>query len=111
MSIKTLLNTTVNVQTQTATKSVLGGAGASWSAKASNAPARVMQLDADVVEAYGRLGYKVSHRVYFDTDYSISAKDRIIHDGTAYEVHSVNNAGGHMDRLWHVDVNRLPLGA
>jgi hypothetical protein len=112
MSLNSLLNVTVDIQTQAASKSMFGGdnSGTNYTAKASGVRARVSQLAADVIEAYGRLGYQVSHRVYFDTDQNLSVKDRIVFEGKAYEVRSINNAGGHLDRLWHVDVLRLPLG-
>jgi len=107
MSIHSLLNTTVDITTQDVTQNSIGEAVIAWDAVATDVPARVSQLSADAVLAAGRLGYQVSHRVYMDTDQRLSIKDRIVFNGFSYEVRAINNAGGHLDRLWQVDVMQL----
>lgn len=111
MALADMLNSSAMLQAPATSKSVLGGSGVtSWTAKASGVACRVRQLEADTIDAYGRLGYKVTHRFYFDTDYGFeAAKDRIVFDGAAYHVRSVNNAGGQLNRLFQVDAERLPL--
>lgn len=101
-----LLIHTVDVETQVNVKTVTGGIDISWIDTASGLTCRVDTLKTEAILAYAAVQLAVTHRVYFDADPSLSINDRLVFAGEYYNVRAINNAGGNLDRIWQIDVER-----
>ncbi len=102
MGLSNFLVHSCDVQTQSQTKSGIGGAVQDYIAKASGLACNVQQLSADAMIQYGKEGYSVTHRFYFDADPNVTIKDRFAFGGEYFEVRRINNTVN-LDRLWAVD--------
>lgn len=95
MTFTGLLNTTVNVETQTRTRDTYGTWTEAWSTKYSGMPCRVQPLSGSEQQIYGSERVVATHRIYCETDYSITEVNRIKHGSVYYNILFVANAAGH----------------
>jgi hypothetical protein len=72
----------------------------------------VDQIPEEAAIEYGRLGIKITHRIYLVSDKSLTINDRITVNGASYNVRSVEVCYGKSSvaRLWQVDVERKSSG-
>lgn len=106
MSIRGLMNDTCTIATEVVSKSVNGGASInSWSTSRTNQPVRVCDLQPWQAENYyGRFGDCRIKRFYFATNPTLAdVADHILWEGGYWQVISIENAGGNLQRLWQVD--------
>jgi hypothetical protein len=107
MSLHSLMIHSVNIKTETQTKSVDGyGSAPVLSTVTSNVPARFSQLRPQVAAVYyGKYDVESMATVYFDSDQGLSdVTSWINYNGIDYEVIAIRNAGGMLGRLFEVDV-------
>lgn len=112
MSIASTMNTTLNIETETQTKSAAGLLSRSWTTRTADVPARVQDMDAKTVIEYARLGYDCNATAFFASDPELKgneATSRLVVDGAAFYVVLVQNQGGRINKLWKVVCNKKPL--
>lgn len=107
MSLTSFMVHTCNVETQAQTKSATGGVTVYYVPKASALPCNVQQLSGEAQIKYGKEGYAVTHKVYFEADPDLTIKDRLLFSGEYYEVKGIDNVV-HLDRLWVVLAEKKP---
>jgi hypothetical protein len=111
MSMQSLMNTTVTIQQEVETKSAAGFTTRAWSDLTADIPARVQNLSMDAILVYGRLGLLVSDVIYFNVDPELTGVEnnrRIVwpENGNKYYPKNIKNAGGNINRVWQVIVDR-----
>jgi hypothetical protein len=109
MSLNSLLIHTADVETLTETKSSAGFLIRAWGSKATGVRCRFDQLTPEAVLEFGRLSQRVTHRVYFDSDQSLTIADRLVWGGGYYEVRAVEavyRRDPATPYLWQVDVEK-----
>lgn len=104
MSLTTLMIHLVDIDTETVGKSDFGGTLLTWSRKASSVPARVTDPTPDDASVlYGKFDAQRHKVVYFISNQNLTVKDRIVIQNQPFQVHSVRDMGGNLNRLWRVD--------
>ena len=103
MSLRGLVSVhTVTIQRESITRGSMGAPVRTWAARHTNVGCRVQPLSAREAAALLKDGMRVSHRVYFDTDYGIDERDRIVFNTRKLQVVGARNTD-ELDRLWAVD--------
>lgn len=111
MSLASLMIHTCTIQTLSSTKTATGFAQeGNWPVTATVVRCRVTDQTPDrAMIVYGKFDRNSQKRVYFDTDQSLDVNTRLVWvdpSGTTWTlyVHSIENQGGSLNRLWAVDV-------
>lgn len=107
MSIRSRLNKTCTIEVEVTESNARAVAVKSYVTVATGVSTRCMVLNSQAVLAWGSLGKKVTHRFYFDEERNLTIKHVIVFNGERYAVKAVNNAGGHLDRLWQLDAEYM----
>lgn len=99
-----LLNTTVDVLTNTLTRSVTGGPKSSWSPTSpprNGVPCRAEKIKSGNTEKFGGKRNIVTMMFYFDEDPSLDEHMALLHDGTRYIIQDVEDVAN-MGEIWQV---------
>jgi hypothetical protein len=112
MSLHSLMNCTVNIKRQAQTKSATGyNSLPTLTLVTSNVPARyTVMKPQQVMVVYGKYDVSALYaRIYFDSNPLVSpVLNWITYNSIDYQVLSVENAGGQLNRLWQVDCIKKP---
>ena len=116
MSVISLMNAVVNIETETQTKNSSGLGTRSWAVRSSPSgtalPARIDDLDDNTILEYARLGYEATNVIYFASDPSLAgheATSRIVWRNSAYYITKIQNSGGQINKLWRAVAVGKPL--
>ena len=93
MSFYTLLNSTMSVNSVTATKDIYGGTVLSTSSKLSGVPCRIRLLSGTEVLQYEKINIVATHRIYCTVDSlttAVTNNDTITINTKTYTVQYVN---------------------
>lgn len=91
MSLKSLMNTSVDVQRPTKTRGTEGGQSASWPTTYAGLRCRIQPLSAREAVLYGRETEQVTHRMYIDASVIIGIQDRVIYSSRTFFVVGVRD--------------------
>lgn len=99
------------IQTQTEYKSETGIVRQIWSNKALDVICRIEPASREMIDAYGRLGIRITHQIFLDTEQSLTIKDRFVFNGEGLEVRNVVPvyARATTPYHWEVIAERNPL--
>jgi hypothetical protein len=112
MSIHTMMNTTCDIKVESQTKDHYGANSAPvLTVTQASVPCRACDLTPQQVAIYyGKYDSKDMKRFYIDQSWNlIAVKSWINFGGIDYNVMSVENAGGTLNKLWQVDAVQKPF--
>lgn len=112
MSISSLLNTVVDIQTETESKSAMGGTSKTWTTTNTGISAKVDPISSEASAAYGRMGWDATDHVFFDSDWGLAPNvNRIVFNGDQFLIRGVYAYAGGSLAYWKAVCLRRPLNA
>ena len=103
MSVRSLCNTTVNVQYVTNTKDGEGGTTEAWTARHASMPCRIQPISGSELAMYRSNRMKVTHKMFVPPDYAgILPTDRVVRGSVIYNitlVRDIDLMGHHLEML------------
>ena len=107
MSLRSLMNTTVNVQYVTRTDTRRGGVAEEWTNRYANMPCRIQPMSGRETAMYGSERTAATHKMFCEAAYSgITEQDRVVRGSTMYNVTLVRNIDL-MDHHMEVELHEL----
>ena len=108
MSVRSLANITVLVQSRAVTSDTLGSGGTdTFSTKFANYRCRIQPLSGDETIEFDKETVRITHRMYSDfREGTLVENDRIVFNSENYDVRLVRNMDN-MDRHFQIDLEQV----